>query len=267
LTLKPNKALGQSFLRDPETARRIAASLPTDLPVLEIGCGDGFLTEALLSAGHRVLGVEIDASWIPKLLRRIHHHPNFQLVATDALKIDWEALGRDQGRLQVAGNLPYHLASTILFDIFDRSREPDFSVTKVVTMVQREVAARLTAATDDDDYGSLTLLTRYHAESRFLFRVPATLFHPRPRVDGGVIELTLRNASALPNVAYYHFRRIVRGCFAQRRKMLRNAIRIVNDLPDGWEDLPFDYTRRAEQVSFEEYLDLTHKLVALGFKP
>jgi len=264
---KFKKSLGQNFLRDVDIAYRIAKSLPTDKLVLEIGPGDGFLTEKLLETGHRIIGVEIDIEWMSKLQSRLKHHRGFKLVIGDFLDLDWETLNQEADEIVVTGNLPYHLASPTLFAMFRLVRdEVRPAIRQMVIMIQREVGARITAEPNCKEYGSLTLLTRYHALTEYLFTVPSSCFMPRPRVDGAVVRLTFRDPDNFPNVNYEIFRRFVRGCFAQRRKMMRNSLNVINDLPDGWRDLNYDFTRRPEQFTFQEYITLIKDLQNLQIK-
>lgn len=253
--------MGQFYLRDRDITRRIAAATPADIPLLEIGCGDGALTDALLSEGRSVIGVEIDPGLASRLRHRFGANKQFQLVEGNAVKLDWSNLLADAEEIAVVGNLPYHLASRILFEVLDRVRTMSKPhIREMVVMVQREVAGRICAPSGGRDYGSLTLLVKYHGDAEYLFTVPADSFYPKPQVDGGVFRLTFAQPGRFPNVDYDAFRRVVRGSFTQRRKMLRNALRSVNDLPDGWQELGFDFRQRPEQLTFEDYLRLTREL-------
>lgn len=264
--LRLKKALGQHFLRDREAAVRIAAAIPQGRLVVEVGPGDGALTHKLLLAGHRVLAIEIDAAMIPRLKRRFHRQKeHFSLIVADVLSVDWGALAGEFGPLVVVGNLPYHIASPLIFRVFDAVRKNSAAtVEQMVVTVQREVAERLAATPGGKPYGGLTVLTRYHAEPEFLFAIPAAGFFPKPKVDGGVLRLKFRGPGEFPAIDYSLFRRVVRACFAQRRKVMRNALRVVNDLPDSWQELPFDWSKRPEQFSLDDFVSLVEKLKALG---
>ncbi len=265
-SLHLKKSLGQHFLRDRDAAARIARLLPTDRLIVEIGPGDGALTQELFLHGNRVLAIEVDAEMIPLLKRRFHRQKEtFQLIVADALRIDWVSLAEEHGTNAITGNLPYNIASQIIIRVFDairRSAKP--VVSEIVVTVQKEVGERLTASPGSKAYGALTILTYYHAESEYLFTIPAGDFFPKPQVDGGVIRLKLRKPGEFPKVDYLTFRRIVRGCFAQRRKVLSNSLKVVNDLPEGWKDIDIDWNRRAEQLKPEEFIDLTNQLILLG---
>lgn len=260
------KSLGQHFLRDRDFARRIALALPPDTLVIEIGPGDGALTQELVTLGHPVVAIEIDADLFPRLKKRFHRD-NFTVIPMDVLLIDWRALAAEKGQLQLAGNLPYNIATAMLSRVLGSLH--DDKIPPIDTMVftfQKEVADRLAASPGSRSYGGLTLLTRYFCSVEYLFTIPADRFYPKPKVDGGVVKLKTLIPSERPKVSFQLYRRIVRGCFAQRRKMMRNSIRVVNGLPSDWESLPFDWTRRPEDFSFEEIVALCIELEKLGLQ-
>lgn len=265
-SLHLKKALGQHFLRDRDAAARIASYLPKDKLIVEIGPGDGALTQELFQRGNRVLAIEIDAEMIPVLKRRFHRQKEtFQLMVADALRVDWEKLSEDSEPYALTGNLPYNIASQLIMRIFNavRHAEQPF-VSEMIVMVQKEVAERLTASPGNKSYGALTILTDYHAESEYLFTIPNFDFFPKPLVDGGVIRLTIKKKNEVPKVDYVTLRRVVKGCFAQRRKVLSNSIRVVNGLPSAWREISIDWMRRPEQLEPEEFYALTNELMKMG---
>ena len=260
------KALGQHFLRDREFARQIALALPKEKLIIEIGPGDGALTQELVMLGHPVIAIEIDADLFPILKKRFHRD-NFSVIPMDVLMMDWRRLAAEKGQLQLAGNLPYNIATTMISRILGSLH--DDKVPPVDTMVftlQKEVADRLAATPGGRSYSALTLLTRYFCNVEYLFTIPADRFFPKPKVDGGVVRLKTLIPSERPQVSFQLYRRVVRGCFAQRRKMMRNSIRVVNGLPADWESLPFDWTRRPEDFSFEEIVALSIALEKMGLE-
>lgn len=257
------KELGQFLLRDSTIAMRISEAVPVEPQIVEIGPGDGALTRELLDSGHRVIGIELDNMMVKKLEQRFNHRRDFRLISGDILDVDWSSLSDDNGDLVVVGNLPYHLTGPILFAIFDSIRLKQSRIISVVVMVQKEVGIRLTAKPGRRECGSLTFLTNFHGFPEYLFTVPASSFHPKPGVDGSVIRITFRKRDNFPDVRYEDFRRIVRGCFAQRRKMMRNALCVVTNLPEGWQELEYDFTLRPEQFTFDGFIRLTRDLVNL----
>ncbi len=258
---RPKKSLGQFFLRDCEISRQIASMIPVDFQVIEIGPGDGALTHELLTSDHRVVAVEVDLSMVSRLHHRFEHRRDFRVVSEDVLEINWEQIAAADRKNIIVGNLPYHLASSILFSVFKYVRsgcKPD--IDSMIVMVQNEVGRRITAVPRTKDYGSLTLLTQYHGSAEYMLKVPSDRFHPVPAVDGAVIRISFNEDNEFPAVDYELFRRIVRGCFSQRRKMMRNAMGVINDLPEGWQNLDFDFTRRAEELTLDEFVALTVNL-------
>lgn len=256
--IPPKKGLGQFFLRDRNAALAIANSVSQGLPVVEIGPGDGALTWALLETGRQVTAIELDQDMVAQLSQRFAKRRDFRVIKGDILEIDWESIANQYPSVAIAGNLPYHLTAPILFSVFGMVRNKQKPLIKeMVVMIQKEVGQRLTAKTKTKSYGSLTLLAQYHADVEYLFEVHRSQFYPRPNVDGGVIKVTFREQGQIPDVEYDDFRRVVRGSFAQRRKMMRNSLGVVNDLPENWRDVPIDLTRRPEEFSFDEYIEIT----------
>lgn len=257
----PKKSLGQFFLRDKITTLRIAKSISDGFPVIEIGPGDGALTWALLDIGRAVTAVELDPELVEQLSQRFSRRRDFRVIRGDILQVGWESLTDNLSEIVIVGNLPYHLTAPILFSVFERVRnnQPP-KIVEMVVMIQKEVAQRLVAVPKSKAFGSLTLLASYHASIDYLFEVPAKLFYPRPKVDGAVIKLRFHNPEDRVKVDYPSLRRVVRGSFAQRRKMMRNSLGVVNNLPDNWRDIPYDLTRRPEEFTLEEFADITNIL-------
>ena len=229
--------------------------------VLEIGPGDGFLTQYLLERNLQVTGVEIDSTWIEKLQRRVKNYSKFRLISGSILDLDWDSLAKIDGTKAIVGNLPYHLVSSIIFGIFEIVRTRiDINLIEMVVMVQKEVAKRLTAQPGNKICGGITLLAQYHAELEYLFTVPAEAFFPRPKVDGAVIRLKFRHRDQFPDVDYEFFRRVVHACFGKRRKMMRNSLGTLTDLPGGWKELDFDFSLRPETLTLDQFVSLTKDL-------
>ncbi|MFC2150331.1 16S rRNA (adenine(1518)-N(6)/adenine(1519)-N(6))-dimethyltransferase RsmA [Calditrichota bacterium] len=266
--MKAKKHLGQNFLRNPAVANDIANLVPVEYPVIEIGPGDGSLTDALLGSGHRVVGIEIDPEMIRRLKYKFQSRRDFRVHSENITNVEWKDVWLDEPRISVVGNLPYHIASVILFKVFDHVRsgaEP--LIMNITFMVQLEVGQRIAASQGDENYSALSLLARYHGTSRLAFKVDRDEFQPRPKVNGGVVTMNFTYPFSAPNgVDYAQFRRIVRGSFSQRRKMMRNCLQALGPLPDGWEDLPFDFKLRPQQMAFEQFLDLTAELTMLTEK-
>jgi 16S rRNA (adenine1518-N6/adenine1519-N6)-dimethyltransferase len=189
--------------------------------VLEIGPGLGGLTAAIAARAGRVVAIEKDRSLVPALRERF---PMVGVLEADALAADWpEAAGTRDYLL--AGNIPYNITSPLI----EKALEPP-RPRRVVFLVQREVAERITAPVGTREYGALTVGVQAQAGVELLFRVPAGAFRPRPRVDSAVIRLVPLAEPAVPDHRRRAFRRLVVGLFGFRRKQLIRGIRELT----GW---------------------------------
>lgn len=205
-------------MHDPAVLERIAAAIdprPGD-NLLEIGPGQGALTELLLARTGRLTAIEIDRDLTPSLRERFGDA--LTLIEADALRADYPALAAD-GPLRLAGNLPYNISSPLLFLLLTGSAP----IMDMHFMLQREVVDRVVAAPDTRDYGRLSAAVAARADAASLFRVGPGAFKPPPRVDSAVVRLRPRPPPfELSDPATYD--RIVTAAFNQRRKTLRNAL-------------------------------------------
>jgi 16S rRNA (adenine1518-N6/adenine1519-N6)-dimethyltransferase len=225
--VRPKKRLGQHFLRHRAILERIADALgaaPGGL-VVEIGPGQGTLTEALLARGARVVAIEKDPELIPALRARL---PQLTIVEGDALEIDWRtAAGAGPAEpLLVTGNIPYNITSPLL----DRALRPP-RPRRIVFLVQKEVAERVAAAPGTSAYGALSVGVQSVARVEKLFVVPAGAFHPPPKVDSAVLRLRPLERPALADLDVEPFRRLVVGLFGFRRKQLLRGLRELTGWP------------------------------------
>jgi 16S rRNA (adenine1518-N6/adenine1519-N6)-dimethyltransferase len=217
---RPRKRWGQHFLCDPRVVERIvaAAALEPGAVVLEIGPGLGALSDALADACGELFVVEIDPALSERLVARYAGRPRVHVVRGDVLELPLAAVV-PEGTVVVA-NLPYNISTAVLMRLCElRSHLP-----RAILMVQREVAERIVAPPGGRDRSVLGVLVQTYADVRTVLRVPPGAFLPAPRVDSAVIEVAWR---AAPRVAVGDealYRRVVRGAFGQRRKMLRNAL-------------------------------------------
>ena len=247
--VKPKKGLGQHFLNDRNIARKIADSLSGEgyESVLEIGPGMGILTEFLLRrnfSDFRV--VEIDDESVSYLHIA---YPEFDgIISGDFLKMDIRSLFT--GKLAIAGNFPYNISSQILFRVLEHRD----IVTEVTGMLQREVAERICAGPGSKRYGILSVLLQAYYDTKYLFTVSEQVFSPPPKVKSGVIQLKRNATTSLPCDEDL-FLKVVKACFNQRRKTLRNSVRAAFTLRS--EDHP-DLHLRPEQLSVAQFIGLTN---------
>jgi 16S rRNA (adenine1518-N6/adenine1519-N6)-dimethyltransferase len=218
--IHPSKALGQSFLADPNLARAIVADagIGEGDRVLEVGPGLGSLTVALAATGAHVLAVELDRTLVPALREVLAPHRLVRLEVGDALKMDWDAV-LPAGDWTMVSNLPYNVAVPLLVEMLDRAPR----ITEYLVMVQREVGERLTAQPGDDAYGAASVRVAYRARAELVRRVPADVFWPRPKVESVTLRLTPRPAPVDADRAALF--RVVDEGFAERRKTMGNALR------------------------------------------
>lgn len=253
MPLAPKKSLGQHFLRDPNTVRRIVDALgaPADAPVVEIGPGTGALTEVLAARHPRLTALEVDPRAVALLAKTL---PTLDIRHQDVLETDWGALAAEAGApLWVVGNLPYYITSPILFGLLEARAQSEVApVHRAVLMMQKEVAERLVAAPRTKAYGILSVQTRLWATPRLLFEVSRHVFVPKPEVTSAVVALDFDRPP--PEVEPEALRRVVRAAFNQRRKTLRNSLRALGVVPEEVAD------RRAEELSPEAFVALARAL-------
>ena len=178
-----NKRLGQNFLIDPDVVERIAlaAELTPQDQVLEIGPGIGTLTQALAQSGAQVVAVELDQRLLPVLSTTLKDYQNIKIVHGDILKIPiMEHLERG---FKCCANLPYYITTPIIFALLEQK----LPLERLVVMVQKEVAERMTAQPASKDYGALSIAMQYYTEPKIAFSVPACSFYPAPNVESAVV--------------------------------------------------------------------------------
>ncbi len=255
--LRPSRALGQNFVADANTVRRIVrlADVHGGDAVVEIGAGLGSLSLALAETGARVVAVEIDGRLLPALRSQVEPH-GVEVVHGDALELDWEALlgaasgAPDSAPWSLVANLPYNVAVPVVARVLDEAP----SITRLLVMVQREVGERLAAGPHSRAYGAVSVKVAYHAEARLVGRVPASVFVPRPNVESVLVQMTRRPSPAVDPDAVPAARlfAVVRAGFAHRRKMLRVALADVVD-PGAFAPAGVDPTWRAEDLAVDQW--------------
>jgi 16S rRNA (adenine1518-N6/adenine1519-N6)-dimethyltransferase len=188
--------------------------------VVEIGAGLGSLTVALADAGaDRVLAIEFDRALLPALRDVVAERAVVEVLEADATKIVWPSVLHGAPWI-CCGNLPYNVGTSIVLDLLEQARMVD----RLVVMVQREVADRLTALPGDEAYGPTTLRVAYRAAAEVVRRAPASVFWPRPAVASAIVRMT-RHGHRPVDVPEQELFRLIDGSFAQRRKTMRGALR------------------------------------------
>lgn len=259
--IDPRRSLGQHFLVDPNTARRIVrlAEVTSGDHVLEIGPGVGSLTVALAATGADVLALEIDERLVPVVRSAVDGAANARVEHGDALTADYSTILSDQP-WRVVSNLPYNVATPIVVRLLENAP----TVERMLVMVQREVAERLAAIPGSRACGAVSVTVAWHAQAQIAGAVPRAVFFPRPKVESALLVLRRRGA---PPVAVSDPRAmfaLVRAGFAQRRKTLGRALRPVlgRDAPATLRGAGIDPATRAERVDLRQWAALTDAAVA-----
>jgi len=260
--VKAKKYLGQHFLKDEEIAKKIADTLSMEgyTNVLEIGPGTGVLTKYLLQRSMNLLAMELDEESIIYLKHsfQLEHNEilqqnnSLEIIQADFLKYDLSTLFNMEP-FAITGNFPYNISTQIVFRLLDiRNRVPEFS-----GMFQKEVAQRICAKEGNKTYGILSVLVQafYHAE--YLFTVNPEVFDPPPKVESGVLRLVRKDDLTMDCDEKLFFR-VVKTGFNQRRKTLRNSLKIFNLSDNLKEDAIFD--RRPEELAVTQFITLTKKI-------
>ena len=250
---KPKKFFGQNFLVDDNISRKIIKQLDikeTDT-VLEIGPGQGALTKHLAGFCGKYYAVEIDKNISESLKEK--YGDKCEIINEDFLKFD---LRKFIEPIKIIGNLPYNIASEILFRLFDSRNILECAV----LMVQKEFARRLIALPNTKDYGILAVQTQVFSNPKIIFNVPPTVFFPKPKVESSVIKLTFSDTTY--NLADVDiFKKFVRASFGKRRKTLKNSLKDLFEelkLDNSEFESHFDFNRRAENISIPEYVGMSN---------
>lgn len=262
---KRRPRLGQHFLADARYRERIANALdfaPSDCWV-EIGAGHGEMSLLLAKRAGRLIAVELDPRLVAELRQNLAGFSNTRVLAGNFLRIDLGALAREAGtRLKIFGNLPYYITTPILKHIFAAAG----SIAEATLLVQHEVAARLAASPGRSEYGSLTVLARFHATPRLLFDIPPGAFRPCPEVASTLVRLRLPGVGEALNLSDPdRFLRFVASCFASKRKTLLNNLRArfgQQRITEALEGLSLDSRARAEELTVEQLAALWRHLDA-----
>lgn len=258
---RPKKSLGQNFLRDESVIDRIVKTLDLkkDEMVVEIGPGEGALTEKLIETGANVVAIEIDRELVPVLRARFRDHANFRVIEADALDINFENEVQgtipqsaiiDPKSMKLVGNLPYYISTAILQKLAGER----VLFTEIVLMLQREVVQRVTALPGNSERGYLTVITEAAFSATHLFDVAPTAFHPQPKVWSSVVEL-IPKAKTIADEP--QFTKLLSTAFEQKRKtILNNLKRSYADAEEMLNAARIDPRRRAETLTLDEWLTL-----------
>jgi len=248
------KKWGQNFLVDNNLLEKIINNVKIDSNenVLEIGPGQGALSEKLVGICNELHMVEIDRDLIA-ILKQHNKLSQAEIINQDILKVDLPAL--DIENPVVVGNIPYNITSPIVFWLIKYLA----SWNRAYLMVQKELAQRLTAKIGTKDYSRLTVMTSLYFDIKICFLISPNVFLPKPKVQSAFIEIIKKENSSHHDINLKSFDQVVRMAFNQRRKMLRNSLSSLNiDI----KNCGIDFTERPEQLSVEDFIEISNNIIS-----
>lgn len=244
------KKWGQNFLIDPNLLRKIirTISLNEKDNILEIGPGEGILTERILPVVNGLAVIEIDPLLV-EYLRSLDSITGCHIIHGDVLWFELKRLPIGKP-VKVVGNIPYNITSPILFWLIEQRRH----WSEAYLMVQKEVASRLTGKIGTKSYGRFTVMTGAFLDIEKCFNIPPEVFIPRPKVDSAFIKITKKVNPIINDEQFDKFGILVKAAFSKRRKMLQNSLSGF-DISQSVKD-KIDFTRRPETLSIAEFAEL-----------
>ena len=245
MEIKPKKSLGQNFLRDNTFIEKIlsCANLSIATEIIEIGPGDGALTNYLANTNKKFRGFEIDSKLHSILKNKFSDNKNMEFINTDILEVDLHKFSSEN--LIVFGNLPYNISSQIILKIL----EEDFNFLECIFLVQKEMAERFISKKERQN--KLSLITEYFGSIHGIFDIPPEAFHPKPKVTSTLIKLVKNNKDRGLN--YLNFKNILTKCFANPRKKIKSGLKVLNLETD---DFSFDINKRPEALVLGDFFEI-----------
>lgn len=261
------KSFGQNFLVDGNYINKIIAALApqSSETIIEIGSGRGALTEKLVASGANIIAIELEREMLAVLKEKFENFENFQLIESDALKIDYSRFQIPDSKLKLAANLPFYISTAILQKLIEQ-REV-FS--EMILMFQREVVERITAREGNKERGFLSVLVQNYLTVEKLFDVPPNAFRPAPKVWSAVVRLQPKIEIGIKNEEI--FREIISAAFRQKRKTIFNNLKNSGEnltkffdknggIKETLEKVQIDANRRAETLTIDEWKQLSNIL-------
>ncbi|GMR16612.1 MAG: 16S rRNA (adenine(1518)-N(6)/adenine(1519)-N(6)) -dimethyltransferase RsmA [Gammaproteobacteria bacterium] len=254
---KARKRFGQNFLHDKMVIQRIVNSINPRQGdhIVEIGPGEGALTELVLDKIGEMDVVELDRDLIPLLKIRFVIEDGLTIHQADALKFDFCQLQQSEKKLRIIGNLPYNISTPLLFHLFDNSH----CIQDMHFMLQKEVVDRIVAKPGDSAYGRLGIMLQYYCRAEYVFTVKPGAFKPAPKVDSAIVRLIPHDKPPVEINDFNEFSKLVNFSFTQRRKTLRNILKGKLDV-EQIEALGIEPTIRPERLSLQDFTKLANAL-------
>ncbi|MBB3102088.1 16S rRNA (adenine(1518)-N(6)/adenine(1519)-N(6))-dimethyltransferase RsmA [Azomonas macrocytogenes] len=256
---RARKRFGQNFLHDAGVIHRILRAIHAGREdhLIEIGPGQGALTEGLLESGARLDVIELDQDLIPLLLTRFGSNERFNLHQGDALRFDFASTTATLNSLRIVGNLPYNISTPLIFHLLEHAHW----IKDMHFMLQKEVVERLAAEPGNGDWGRLSIMVQYHCQVDHLFNVGSGAFKPAPKVESAIVRLVPHAIPPCKAQDPHQLQLVVREAFNQRRKTLRNTLKGLMDA-QSIEAAGVDGSLRPEQLDLAAFVRLADQLAA-----
>jgi 16S rRNA (adenine1518-N6/adenine1519-N6)-dimethyltransferase len=253
----PRKRFGQNFLHDHSVIHSIIFSIQANPGQhwVEIGPGQGALTEPLLNHGVRLDVVELDRDLVVLLKSKFQQYPDLHIHSADALRFDFTALADGDEKLRIIGNLPYNISTPLMFHLLESAH----CIEDMHFMLQKEVVDRICAPPGSKKYGRLSVMMQFYCMPELLFEVPPESFEPIPQVMSAIVRLVPHPQPPVVVNDKAKFNQVVTQAFSQRRKTLRNSLKKLMAEED-MVALGIDPTLRAETLSLAEFARLSNSL-------
>ncbi|MGR8999220.1 MAG: 16S rRNA (adenine(1518)-N(6)/adenine(1519)-N(6))-dimethyltransferase RsmA [Gammaproteobacteria bacterium] len=257
MTHTPRKRFGQNFLHDHTIIYNIINSIQAkpDEHWVEIGPGQGALTEPLLKKGLQLDIVELDRDLVRLLKEKYRKYNNLQIHSADALTFDFSELVKANEKLRIIGNLPYNISTPLMFHLLDNA----YCIEDMHFMLQKEVVDRICATPGSKKYGRLSVMMQYYCATELLFDVPPESFDPVPKVMSAIVRLVPHQKPPVEVDDIVKFNKVVAQAFSQRRKTLRNSLKKIID-EDAIAALNIDPGLRAEALSLNDFAKLSNQI-------
>ena len=257
---KARKRFGQNFLHDQMVIQKIVNSINPRQGdrIVEIGPGEGALTELVLDKIGTMDVVELDRDLIPLLKIRFVMNDGLTIHQADALKFEFCQLQQDEKKIRIIGNLPYNISTPLLFHLFDSNH----CIQDMHFMLQKEVVDRIVAKPGDSSYGRLGIMMQYFCRSEYVFTVKPGAFRPAPKVDSAIVRLIPHEKPPVDIDDFDDFSKLVNYSFTLRRKTLRNILKGQLDV-EQIEALGIEPTLRPERLSLEDFTKISNTISSL----
>lgn len=258
---QPRKRFGQNFLHDESIIDKIiqAISAKATDTIVEIGPGQGALTDALVDKAKHITLIEIDRDLVKQLHKRYQDRDNVTIISQDVLTFDFARLASEGNTLRIVGNLPYNISTPLIFHLLSYYS----LISDMHFMLQKEVVERMASTPGEKSWGRLGIMTQYYTQAQYLFPVPPGAFNPPPKVESAIVRLQPYSDIPLKADNEKMLANVVRTAFNQRRKTLRNALKpLIKDLSvsDLENATGINMGLRPEVLSLNDFITLSNQI-------